>query len=445
VQRSVSHGVRERARNVPFAWSCAIFAWALGCGDLSPGPGPWAKAGSGAAGAGTGTGTGTGTAGISRSPGSAGSFEPLPSSAGRPGPMPVDPSATNDDVYGTAIDRAGSFWVARGRIYHGSEEVTLRGINWFGLETGALALFGPVNSNRSVGDMLAQLKSLGFNALRVPLAPESIDAGVPSMAWANRGAIDTGREHFDELLAAASAAGMYMLLDVHTCAAAVGHLKSGPADPRCTSYGVDPWLEDLRTLAELADQYAPFVVGIDLFNEPHGLSHEEWRELVKQAARAVLERNPRILVFVEGVGGKGYGGVYSPFWGENLTGVSGAPFELPASRLVYSPHVYGPSVSDQVYFSQNTFPDNMEAIWDEHFGYLWERDQPVVPGEFGGFYTGLDQTWQDAFVDYLIEKDARSFFYWALNPNSGDTGGLLQDDWRTVNMAKLALLQRLMR
>ena len=66
-------------------------------------------------------------------------------------------------------------------------------------------------------------------------------------------------------------------------------------------------------------------------------------------------------------------------------------------------------------------------------------------GEFGGRYMGQDQIWQDAFVDYLIDNDAHSFFYWSLNPNSGDTGGLLQDDWRTVNQAKLALLQRLMR
>ena len=230
-----------------------------------------------------------------------------------------------------------------------------------------------------------------------------------------------------------------------TCAAVVGHVKSGPADPRCSAYGIEPWLADLGALAELAEQHAPYVVGLDLFNEPYGLTHEDWRDLVGRAARAVLERNPRILVFVEGIGGMGYGGVYSPFWGENLTGVTGGPFDVPAARLVYSPHAYGPSISDQAYFRQSTFPSNMPDIWDEHFGYLFERDQPVVVGEFGGRYMGQDQIWQDAFVDYLIDNDAHSFFYWSLNPNSGDTGGLLQDDWRTVNQAKLALLQRLMR
>jgi endoglucanase len=35
-------------------------------------------------------------------------------------------------------------------------------------------------------------------------------------------------------------------------------------------------------------------------------------------------------------------------------------------------------------------------------------------------------------------------FYWAVNPNSGDTGGVLLDDWLTWNNDKLLLLQRLM-
>lgn len=39
---------------------------------------------------------------------------------------------------------------------------------------------------------------------------------------------------------------------------------------------------------------------------------------------------------------------------------------------------------------------------------------------------------------------AYRWFYWALNPDSGDTGGILLDDWKTVHEGKMALLQRLM-
>jgi endoglucanase len=353
-------------------------------------------------------------------------------------------AAGSDDILGSPVPRDESFWVADGRIHYADRTLQLYGLNWFGLETDARALFGVQEATRSVADFLAQVKSLGFNALRVPLSPESIDEGFPNPDWAKRGAIDTGREHFEELAAAAKEAGLYMLWDIHTCSSAVGYRKTGPLDPACTGYGKDKWLANLGTLANLAKNYAPYVVGIDLFNEPYGLTWEAWKALAEEGGRVVLRANPRILTFVEGVGSEGYQGAEGVFWGENLTGVRQAPIDLPAARLVYSPHVYGPSVFAQPYFAASGFPANMPAIWDSHFGYLFGQPSAVVPGEFGGKYTDSDKTWQDAFVDYLRAKStSRSFFYWSLNPNSGDTGGLLLDDWRTVNMNKLDLLKRL--
>jgi endoglucanase len=430
------------------------------CGGLSPSDETLAKIGAGGASAnagarseaGDGASAGTGAGGSLESgtggPDGAGTGEPSDpggSDAGPPEPPvgePVDASAS-DDIFGQAIPRSDSWWVEGTRIHLGDREVTLRGISWFGLDSTALALFGPKESGREVSDFLSQLKELGFNALRVPLAPESINPGHPSMAWVQRGDLDTGHEHFLELADAARDAGLYMLWDVHTCAAAVGHLSGSPTDPECTGYGKEPWIADLRALAALAQDYAPYVLGIDLFNEPYDLAYEEWRALAIEGGRAVLEDNPRLLVFVEGVGGKGYLGTTGVFYGENLTGIAIWPIDLPASRLVYSPHVYGPGVFAQDYFASPDFPANMPAIWDEHFGYLF-ADRAVVPGEFGGFYTGDDRVWQDAFVEYLVAKDAPGFFYWCLNPNSGDTGGLLLDGWRNVNMDKLSLLAPLL-
>ena len=96
------------------------------------------------------------------------------------------------------------------------------------------------------------------------------------------------------------------------------------------------------------------------------------------------------------------------------------------------------------YFSDPTFPANMPAIWDTLFGHLAGQGYTVIVGEYGGQYTGTDKTWQDAFVTYLISKNMKSSFYWCVNPNSGDTGGVLQGDWLTWNTDKLTLLQRLM-
>ena len=39
--------------------------------------------------------------------------------------------------------------------------------------------------------------------------------------------------------------------------------------------------------------------------------------------------------------------------------------------------------------------------------------------------------WLNDLVDYLISIDQRNTYFWCLNPNSGDTGGLLQNDWTT--------------
>jgi hypothetical protein len=43
--------------------------------------------------------------------------------------------------------------------------------------------------------------------------------------------------------------------------------------------------------------------------------------------------------------------------------------------------------------------------------------------------------WMHTLVDD-IRTHGLSYTFWCLNPNSGDTGGLLEDNWTTVNPAK---------
>src|SRR4051812_13444366 len=45
-----------------------------------------------------------------------------------------------------------------------------------------------------------------------------------------------------------------------------------------------------------------------------------------------------------------------------------------------------------------------------------------------------------ALRDLIVEKHLHQTF-WVLNPNSGDTGGLLLDDWKTWDEQKYALLK----
>lgn len=43
-----------------------------------------------------------------------------------------------------------------------------------------------------------------------------------------------------------------------------------------------------------------------------------------------------------------------------------------------------------------------------------------------------DITFMDDLATWTSTTGTRSIFYWAWNANSGDTGGIVGDDWRTV-------------
>ena len=74
------------------------------------------------------------------------------------------------------------------------------------------------------------------------------------------------------------------------------------------------------------------------------------------------------------------------------------------SKLVYSPHVYGPAVyANMPYFRAANFPQNMPEIWDDH----WARRggaHPMVIGETGGHYLDSDRIFQDALVRFCVER-----------------------------------------
>ncbi len=127
-----------------------------------------------------------------------------------------------------------------------------------------------------------------------------------------------------------------------------------------------------------------------------------------------------------------------------------------SGRLVYSPHDYPASVYPQTWFSAGDYPNNLPAVWDQNWGYLFrEGIAPIMLGEFGSkLETTSDQLWFDAIADYLggdLDGDGQSdligsqqgpsWTYWSWNPNSGDTGGILQDDWRTVHQNKVDTLE----
>lgn len=114
------------------------------------------------------------------------------------------------------------------------------------------------------------------------------------------------------------------------------------------------------------------------------------------------------------------------------------------NRLVYSAHEYPESIYPQPWFRSPNYPENLPAIWEKYWGYLVrENIAPVLIGEFGTRYeTEKDRQWLSAFQSY-IQKNKLSWTFWSLNPNSGDTGGLLLDNWISVNQSKQNILKQI--
>jgi hypothetical protein len=257
----------------------------------------------------------------------------------------------------------------------------------------------------------------------------------------------------DKIVAYAGQIGLRIILDHHRSAAGNSANESGLW--YTTAYPESTWIANLSMLAKRYSADGT-VIGIDLHNEPHGPATwgdggpNDWRLAAERGGNAVLAANPNLLVIVEGIETTAAG---STWWGGNLSNAAAAPVRLSTpGRLVYSAHEYPASVYAQRWFSDPSYPNNLPAVWDRYWGALFRTGAaPVLIGEFGSkLATASDQAWYTKFVGYLkgdldgngtgdlaAGQQGVGWTYWSWNPNSGDTGGILADDWRTVNTAKL--------
>jgi aryl-phospho-beta-D-glucosidase BglC (GH1 family) len=187
-------------------------------------------------------------------------------------------------------------------------------------------------------------------------------------------------------------------------------------------------------------------------NEPHGAcdDHEQlpaiwdnstapnnWKHFVEIAAKGIHAQNPNLLILVEGIQcHKGVDG----WWGGQAAGAKEYPIDLgeKQNKLVYAPHDYGPDVNDQQkwFYPGMNYETLMNDVWRDHWLFIHEQGiAPVLVGEWGGFLREPNTNWMAPFVQ-LLKTYELSFTYWCLNPNSGDTGGLLKDDWITWDEEK---------
>jgi aryl-phospho-beta-D-glucosidase BglC (GH1 family) len=335
--------------------------------------------------------------------------------------------------------------------------VQIAGVNWFGFESSTFAPHGLWT--RGYKDMMDQMVDLGFNTIRLPFSSEMLHTGAaPNGIDFNRNPDLKGLsalQIMDKIVDYAGQLGLKIILDHHRSNAGAGTSDNGLwYDGQYTQAA---WINDWKMLAaRYADDST--VIGADLHNEPYngtwgGGGANDWALAAETAGNAIGTVNPNWLIFVEGVGtykGESY------WWGGNLMGVRDRPIDLALDdRLVYSAHDYPNSVYKQPWFQGADFPANLPAKFDQMWGYIYKEGiAPVWIGEFGTkLVDPKDAPWLEAITSYLggdFNNDGTSdlapgqkgpsWTFWSWNPNSGDTGGILTDNWTGVNQTKMGYL-----
>jgi endoglucanase len=366
--------------------------------------------------------------------------------AGNSAPTAAKPALAPAAAAAAAAAGTG-YWHTSGRdiLDSNNQPVRIAGINWFGFETSNEVVHGLWS--RDYKSMIDQMKQLGYNTIRLPYSDDIFKPGATANSITFYGMNQdlqglSPLQIMDKIVDYAGSVGLRVILDRHrpdsSGQSALWYTSSVPEST---------WITNLKALAARY-QGNTAVVGIDLHNEPHdpacwgcGDTSTDWRLAAERAGNAVLGVNPNLLIFVEGI--QTFNGT-SGWWGGNLMGVAQYPVQLSvANRVVYSAHDYATSVAQQTWFTDPSFPANMPGVWDKYWGYIFKQNlAPVWVGEFGTtLQSTTDQQWLKALVSYMLPTstnggDSFSWTFWSWNPDSGDTGGILKDDWQTVDTVK---------
>ncbi len=378
-------------------------------------------------------------------------------------PPPVPPTLSISDTTviegdpGTGSAAAGWLSTSGNQIVDSAgNSVQIAGVNWFGFENNDLAPHGLWTRNYK--SMMDQMVDLGFNTIRLPFSNDTIHAtGTPNINYAANPDLQglSAMQVMDKIVAYAGEIGLKIILDHHRNNSGAGASENGLWYD--AQHSEAQWISDWQMLAQ---RYAnnPAVIGADLHNEPHagtwgGGGPTDWAAAAERAGNAIGAVNPNMLIFVEGVAsyqGQNY------WWGGNLMGVRDRPIDLVVdNKLVYSAHDYPNSIWPQPWFQGDNFAAGLPAKFDQMWGYIYKEGiAPVYIGEFGTKLTDAkDAPWLEAITSYIsgdldnngthdlaAGKKGVSWTFWSWNPNSGDTGGILKDDWNSVHQAKMAYL-----
>ena len=356
-------------------------------------------------------------------------------------------------------------------------EVWLTGCNWFGYNTGTNLFDGVWNCN--LKEALESIADHGFNLLRVPMSSELLlqwkKGQYPKANYNNAYNEELNSmnslEIFDYVLSLCEKNGMKVMIDIHSVKTdAAGH--NHPVWYKDNLTEAD-FIESLRWIAARYKDNDT-IVAYDLKNEPHGKPPEtpraiwndsddpnNWKKVAEKAGKAVLGENPHALIVIEGIE------IYPKdikannftsndkedyritWWGGNLMGVKDYPIDLGSEafnkQIVYSPHDYGPIVYKQPWFEKEFSYDSLKKdAWTPFWLYIADEGiAPVLIGEWGGFMEGDNLKWMNC-IRQLIDEKKLNHTFWCFNANSGDTGGLVKDDFKTWDEEKYGLVKKVL-
>ena len=357
------------------------------------------------------------------------------------------------------------------------KQVWLTGVNWFGYNTGTNTFDGLWNSE--LKPSVKAIANHGFNLIRVPMSAELINswaAGEYPQANYNN-AYNTelnsmnSLQIFDYFLKLAEENGIKVMPDIHS------------AETNASGHTVNLWYTDkvsaedyYKALEWMAERYKDndTIIAYDLKNEPHGKPYEaekaaiwndskadnNWKYVAETAAARILAKNPNVLIMVEGTeiyptdinSNKDYHSTndddyYFNWWGGNLRGVKDFHVNLGKyqDKLVYSPHDYGPTVYQQPWFEGSyDFDSLMRDCWQDNWFYIYKNNTaPLLIGEWGGFMKEPNLKWMTC-MRRLISENHLNHTFWCYNANSGDTGGLVLDDFSTWDEEKYAFVKEVL-
>lgn len=364
---------------------------------------------------------------------------------------------------------------------NGTEVVLdLKGVNWFGMETGIGAPFGlwENTENGTTAYAIASfLERNNFNVVRLPLCVENLlDDTEPQSGIIN--------EYKNRALNTTSYIGLVrtivealgyrqigVILSMHTLTTTV---SGGLWYDNSIDISEDDFLDavDILTSNLCSDDYWN-VIGIDVKNEPYDATWgsgdtDDFVLGAETIANEMLGACSNWLAFVEGIAGSGTVTLdgeevdYYNWYGGGLQDAADTVPEFDVdNKLVWAPHYYTPAVTPQNYLyadsdyteelDNSTLKNHIQVTMDDMFGFLLNStDYALILGEFAGLYAKdahpelTTQRCTDYTIEIMLEEGYAGGIMWSLNPeseyeyNPGSVEGsfyegVLEDDWLTVN------------